>query len=124
MTTTRRRPTARAAALTTAAAVVALTAAGALLAPSATARADEPSQGRLLLMLDASGSMKDDDPSGLTKMEAAKKALTGVVKALARRRPGGAAVYGAKQPGASRPRRRVPTPSSSTPSTTLDQRRP
>ena len=122
MTTTRRRPTARAAALTTAAAVVALTAAGALLAPSATARADEPSQGRLLLMLDASGSMKDADPSGVSKMEAAKKALTGVVKALPADAQVGLRSTGRSSPVASRPRRRVPTPSSSTPSTPSTRR--
>ncbi len=69
-----------------------------LLAPSA-ARADEPSQGRLLLMLDASGSMKDPDPSGLSKIEAAKKALTGVVDALPSDAQVGLRVYGATQPG-------------------------
>jgi Ca-activated chloride channel family protein len=57
--------------------------------------ADEPSTGRLLLMLDASGSMQEADPSGLTKIEAAKKALTSVVAALPADSEVGLRVYGA-----------------------------
>ncbi|XVX19356.1 VWA domain-containing protein [Actinomycetota bacterium] len=64
------------------------------------ASADEPVEpGRLLLMLDASGSMKDKDPSGLTKIEAAKKALTSVVDGLPAQAQVGLRVYGATQPG-------------------------
>jgi Ca-activated chloride channel family protein len=74
------------------AATLALTAGVAGAAPSP---ADEPVTGRLLLMLDASGSMKKADPSGLTKIEAAKKALTSVVSALPDGSQVGLRVYGA-----------------------------
>lgn len=91
------------AALTTAV-IVALTGAtqAALPAGAATA-ADEPVPGKLLLMLDASGSMKAKDPSGLTKIEAAKKALTGVVAALPDTAQVGLRVYGAKVDGHGKP---------------------
>ncbi|CAN7348672.1 vWA domain-containing protein [Knoellia sp. LjRoot47] len=65
--------------------------------------ADEPVPGRLLLVLDASGSMKAEDPSGLTKIEAAKKALTGVVGALPATAQVGLRVYGATVDGKGRP---------------------
>ncbi|NYF99081.1 vWA domain-containing protein [Janibacter cremeus] len=55
--------------------------------------------GELLLMLDASGSMKEPDPAGGTKMAAAKKALTGVVDSLPRDAHVGLRVYGATEPG-------------------------
>ena len=82
----------------------ALAAAATLLVGSAVsmpqpAIAEEPSQGKLLLMLDASGSMKAKDPSGLTKIAAAKKALTGVVQALPDDAQVGLRVYGATQAG-------------------------
>ncbi len=82
----------------------ALAAAATLLVGSAVsmpqpATAEEPSQGKLLLMLDASGSMKAKDPSGLTKIAAAKKALTGVVQALPDDAQVGLRVYGATQAG-------------------------
>ncbi|HMQ66215.1 MAG TPA: hypothetical protein PJ992_07985, partial [Arachnia sp.] len=49
----------------------------ALGAGSFTANADETGEDtKILLVLDASGSMKGDDPSGTTKLKAAKKALT------------------------------------------------
>lgn len=54
---------------------------------------------KLLLVLDASGSMNEQDPSGGTKMQAAKQALTSVVQSL----PGGVdvglRVYGATERG-------------------------
>ena len=67
------------------------------------AAADEPVPGKLLLMLDASGSMKAKDPSGLTKIEAAKKALTGVVGALPDTAQVGLRVYGATVDGGGKP---------------------
>jgi Ca-activated chloride channel family protein len=70
----------------------------ALIAPLE-ARAEEPEESRLLLMLDASGSMKAADPSGLTKMEAAKRALVSVVDSLPADSTVGLRVYGAVQPG-------------------------
>ncbi len=72
-------------------------------ATTAAISADEPVPGKLLLMLDASGSMKAKDPSGLTKIEAAKKALTGVVGALPDTAQVGLRVYGAKVDGKGKP---------------------
>lgn len=67
-------------------------------APTRAATAtDEP--GKLLLMLDASGSMKEKDGSGTTKITAAKKALTSVVDSLPDDTNVGLRVYGATQPG-------------------------
>jgi Ca-activated chloride channel family protein len=79
-----------------------LAAGGALLASPPAAQADpaaDATAGKLLLMLDASGSMKAKDPSGLTKIAAAKKALTSVVGALPTDAQVGLRVYGATQPG-------------------------
>lgn len=64
-------------------------------APAAVPADDATGDSSLLLMLDASGSMKKDDPSGLTKIEAAKKALTAVVDALPDDADVGLRVYGA-----------------------------
>lgn len=77
------------------------------VAPATTAAADDTSvsapskepKGKLLLMLDASGSMKEPDPSGGTKMAAAKKAITGVVGSLPTDTEVGLRVYGATEPG-------------------------
>ena len=55
--------------------------------------------GKLLLMLDASGSMLEADPSGLTRMEAAKKGLTAVVDKLPDAAQVGLRVYGATVQG-------------------------
>lgn len=55
--------------------------------------------GKLLLMLDSSGSMNEDDPSGGAKMDAAKKALTGVVDDLPKDADVGLRVYGATEQG-------------------------
>ncbi|MDN4161253.1 vWA domain-containing protein [Nocardioides abyssi] len=62
-------------------------------APAAAAD-DEEDLGQLLLMLDASGSMKEPDPSGTTKMVAAKRALTSVVDTLPEDATVGLRVYG------------------------------
>ncbi|MBT9257957.1 VWA domain-containing protein [Phycicoccus sp. MAQZ13P-2] len=86
-----------------------------LVAPPATATAptrapaggiaaeDDPADSRLLLLLDASGSMKRPDPSGLSKMEAAKQALTAVVRDLPADSSVGLRVYGAEVDGGGRP---------------------
>lgn len=86
--------------------VLALTGAATTTSPAAadtstTARATSATEdpGKLLLMLDASGSMKEPDPAGGTKMEAAKKALTGVVNSLPEDAHVGLRVYGATEPG-------------------------
>ncbi len=60
---------------------------------------DPAGAGKLLLMLDASGSMLEPDPSGLSKMDAAKKALTGVVDSLPATSEVGLRVYGATVQG-------------------------
>lgn len=96
-----------------AAAVLALPTAHAATTPTTTATpatttaaataADDPVPGKLLLMLDASGSMKAKDPSGLTKIEAAKKSLTSVVTALPDTAQVGLRVYGAKVDGKGKP---------------------
>lgn len=57
--------------------------------------ADGAPSGRLLLILDASGSMNDKDPSGLTKLAAAKAARNGVVDGLPDGAQVGLRVYGA-----------------------------
>ncbi|WP_245617229.1 VWA domain-containing protein [Knoellia subterranea] len=75
----------------------------ALPASASGVTADDPVPGKLLLMLDASGSMKAKDPSGLTKIEAAKKALTGVVGALPESAQVGLRVYGATVDGGGKP---------------------
>lgn len=99
-------------------ALAAVLAGGLALAPAAASTADsratgtttEPARttsttsaaaddGKLLLMLDASGSMKEKDPSGGTKMDAAKKALTGVVNELPAKTHVGLRVYGATEEG-------------------------
>ncbi len=57
--------------------------------------AKDQGRGRLLLMLDASGSMKDADASGTTKMVAAKAAMSEVIDALPNDQQIGLRVYGA-----------------------------
>lgn len=59
----------------------------------------EDGAARILLMLDASGSMNGADPSGSTKMDAAKRALVNAVGALPPDAQVGLRVYGATQPG-------------------------
>jgi Ca-activated chloride channel family protein len=82
---------------TVAAVVVALMTMGSgLIAGTSSARAaDDRSEGKLLLMLDASGSMNEPDPSGVSKLAAAQKALTSVVDSLPDTAVVGLRVYGA-----------------------------
>lgn len=75
--------------------VCALTTGVAAIAPSAPASASEPSA-ELELILDSSGSMANPDPSGLSKIAAAKQALVGVVDALPAEATVGLRVYGAR----------------------------
>lgn len=70
-----------------------------------TAAADEPADSKLQLVLDSSGSMKEPDASGTSKINAAKQALNEVVDQLPDQSTVGLRVYGAtvfdkKQPGA------------------------
>lgn len=60
--------------------------------------AEDTPQSQLLLMLDSSGSMNGPDPSGLTKLDAAKQALTAVVNGLPPTAKVGLRVYGATDP--------------------------
>ncbi|MDO5495119.1 MAG: VWA domain-containing protein [bacterium] len=59
---------------------------------------------RVVLLFDASGSMNGPDPSGVTKLEAAKQALTTALGSLPPTAEVGLRVYGATVPGD------VPTP--------------
>ncbi len=67
--------------------------------PSAGAATADDAPGRLLLMLDASGSMNGRDPGGTTKIVAAQRALTAVIGSLPANAQVGLRVYGATQPG-------------------------
>ncbi|MFE7775539.1 VWA domain-containing protein [Streptomyces sp. NPDC057445] len=70
---------------------------GGTAAPDAAAsRTDARSS--LVMVLDSSGSMADDDGSGRTRMEAARKAVGTVVDALPEGHPTGLRVYGADRP--------------------------
>ncbi len=71
----------------------------ATLAMPAAQAEDDQATPKLLLMLDASGSMNEPDPSGLSKIDAAKRALTGVVAALPADSQVGLRVYGATVEG-------------------------
>lgn len=73
--------------------------------PSAAARAapreaavGTASNSSLLMVLDSSGSMADDDGSGRTRMESARQAVGTVADALPDGYPTGLRVYGADQP--------------------------
>ncbi|WP_374105350.1 VWA domain-containing protein [Streptomyces sp. ISL-36] len=62
---------------------------------------DEPEMSggsSLVMVLDSSGSMADDDGSGRTRMEAARAAVGTVVDGLPDRHPTGLRVYGADRP--------------------------
>ncbi|HZC26274.1 MAG TPA: VWA domain-containing protein [Actinopolymorphaceae bacterium] len=63
--------------------------------PATIARADEDPHGKLLMVLDSSGSMKEPDASGSTKIGAAKQALNDVVDKLPSDAQVGLRVYGA-----------------------------
>ena len=88
-----------------AALLLVLTALGTGVAVAAPSPSPSPSSsgesvpGKLLLMLDASGSMLEADPSGLTRMDAAKKGLTAVVNGLPANAQVGLRVYGATVQG-------------------------
>ena len=68
-----------------------------LTAPIA-AHADDTTP-KILLVMDASGSMNEPDPAGGTKLEAAKKALTTTINALPSSTEVGLRLYGATYPG-------------------------
>lgn len=59
----------------------------------------EPERTKVVLVLDASGSMNEPDPSGASKLEAAKKALTGALDSLPEDAHVGLRVYGATVDG-------------------------
>lgn len=63
--------------------------------PAPSTGSGESVPGKLLLMLDASGSMLEADPSGLTRMDAAKQGLSAVVDKLPDNAQVGLRVYGA-----------------------------
>ena len=63
--------------------------------PAQPVYAEEAERGTLLMVLDSSGSMKEPDASGSTKIAAAKQALTTVVDKLPEAAPVGLRVYGA-----------------------------
>ncbi|WP_405668582.1 VWA domain-containing protein [Streptomyces sp. NBC_01166] len=62
------------------------------------AERDGPGSGSLVMVLDSSGSMADDDGTGRTRMESARKAVGTVVDALPEGHPAGLRVYGADRP--------------------------
>ena len=86
-------------------ATVALTC-GALIALTATPLAAAPTAPRavaddnasLVMVLDSSGSMAEDDGAGSTRIEAARRAVATVVDALPDGHPTGLRVYGADKP--------------------------
>ncbi|WP_329118488.1 vWA domain-containing protein [Streptomyces sp. NBC_01353] len=72
-----------------------------LLAPApgaAAAEGEASGAGSLVMVLDSSGSMGDDDGSGRTRMEAARTAVGTVVDGLPDGHPTGLRVYGADRP--------------------------
>jgi Ca-activated chloride channel family protein len=82
--------------LTAAALAVGLAAAIGPLAGLPAPASAEPASAKLLLLLDSSGSMKEPDASGATKIAAAKTALTTVIDRLPAQAQVGLRVYGAK----------------------------
>lgn len=85
-------PTRPAAALLAAAALTLTT-----LVPAQAARVQEDETTRMVLVIDASGSMRAELPDGQTRMEAAKAALNGVVDRLPADVEVGLRVYGATE---------------------------
>ncbi len=77
-------------------ALLAITSVCVTAAPTASADGEAA---KVLLMLDASGSMKDPDPTGGTKMDAAKKALISSLDAIPANVEVGLRVYGAGNDG-------------------------
>lgn len=78
-------------------AAAALTAGTTLTAPLAHAEPDDT--GSLMLVLDASGSMRDPDGSGTTRIASAQRALTSVVEKLPAEASVGMRVFGAEVDG-------------------------
>ncbi|MGW2472233.1 vWA domain-containing protein [Streptomyces sp. NPDC001665] len=72
--------------------------AGALPAQAAPAAARSGGNGSLVMVLDSSGSMGDDDGTGRTRMESARAAVSTVVDGLPDGFPTGLRVYGADRP--------------------------
>ncbi len=75
-------------------AVTTMLAAPPAVAAEATSTDDEP--GRIVLVMDASGSMRDDTGGGQTRIEAAKQSLNSVVDALPESLEVGFRVFGSK----------------------------
>ncbi|MEU2247603.1 VWA domain-containing protein [Streptomyces sp. NPDC019224] len=67
-------------------------------APAAPAAARSGGNGSLVMVLDSSGSMGDDDGTGRTRMESARAAVSTVVDGLPDGFPTGLRVYGADRP--------------------------
>ena len=82
------------------AAAFALAAAG--VAPVVADESPATEQTKVVLVLDASGSMNEPDPSGVTKLEAAKTALIGALGSLPEGADVGLRVYGATVDGPGR----------------------
>jgi Ca-activated chloride channel family protein len=82
------------------AAAFALAAAG--VAPVVADESPATEQTKVVLVLDASGSMNEPDPSGVTKLEAAKTALIGALGSLPEDADVGLRVYGATVDGPGR----------------------
>ncbi|WP_326701687.1 VWA domain-containing protein [Streptomyces sp. NBC_01754] len=66
--------------------------------PAAAEAQDVTGRGSLVMVLDSSGSMGDDDGTGGTRMESARRAVGAVVDALPDGYPTGLRVYGADRP--------------------------
>ncbi|MFD9540365.1 VWA domain-containing protein [Streptomyces sp. NPDC060022] len=80
-------------------ALLALVAGGMPVAASAPAGPDaQDGSSSLVMVLDSSGSMGDDDGTGRTRMESARTAVGAVVDALPDGYPAGLRVYGADRP--------------------------
>ncbi|MEU3224556.1 VWA domain-containing protein [Streptomyces sp. NPDC006976] len=67
-------------------------------APAAPAAAESGGNSSLVMVLDSSGSMGDDDGTGHTRMESARAAVSTVVDGLPDGYPTGLRVYGADRP--------------------------
>lgn len=81
--------------------VVALTGAGGILFAINPAQADDigPVRPELLVLLDASGSMDEAEPTGSTRMEIAQEAVTGVAEELPRSANMGLRAFGPSETG-------------------------
>ncbi|UUY46213.1 VWA domain-containing protein [Streptomyces yangpuensis] len=74
----------------------------ALLAPAASASPaapETPEPARIVLVLDLSGSMNENDAGGRTRLAAAKQAVTRIIETAPEQAPLGLRVYGATYPG-------------------------